>query len=67
MGKLSSAFEKAETSAAYPYSMINFLPALGDIAVTSKDSHRVGDHSLDTYSDVPTVLSCPAWLGPSPL
>ncbi len=29
MGKLSSAFEKANTSAAYPYGLINFVPALG--------------------------------------
>jgi hypothetical protein len=29
MGKLSSAFEKADTSAAYSYSMMNFVPLLG--------------------------------------
>jgi hypothetical protein len=28
MGQLSSAFEKADTSAAYPYSAMNFIPAL---------------------------------------
>jgi hypothetical protein len=29
MGKLSSAFEKADTCAAYPYGTMNFIPALG--------------------------------------
>ena len=28
MGKLSSAFKKADTSAAYPYGATNFIPAL---------------------------------------
>jgi hypothetical protein len=28
MGKLSSAFEKADTSAAYSYGAMNFIPAL---------------------------------------
>jgi hypothetical protein len=29
MGKLSSAFEKADTSAICPYSMMNLIPLLG--------------------------------------
>jgi hypothetical protein len=29
MGKFSSTFEKADTSAAYPYCAMNFIPALG--------------------------------------
>jgi hypothetical protein len=29
VGKLISAFEKANTSAAYPYGTMNFIPALG--------------------------------------
>jgi hypothetical protein len=29
MGNLSSAFEKADTSAAYPYGAMNFIPELG--------------------------------------
>jgi hypothetical protein len=29
MGKLSSAFEKVDTSAAYPFGVINLIPALG--------------------------------------
>jgi hypothetical protein len=29
VGKLISAFEKASTSAAYPYGTMNFIPALG--------------------------------------
>jgi hypothetical protein len=28
MGQLSSAFEQADTSAAYPYGAMNFIPAL---------------------------------------
>jgi hypothetical protein len=29
MGKLSSAFEKTDTSAAHPYRAMNFIPTLG--------------------------------------
>jgi hypothetical protein len=29
MEKLSSAFEKADTSTAYPYGKMNFIPQLG--------------------------------------
>jgi hypothetical protein len=32
MKKLSSAFEKADTSAAYPYGTITFIPAMAIVS-----------------------------------
>jgi hypothetical protein len=54
MGNLSSAFERADTCAAYPYGAMNFIPELGirgsklPIAVRGgaeslKGPHRIGD------------------------
>jgi hypothetical protein len=66
MGKLSSATEKANISAAYPYRRINFIPALGiiselpttvrDGAVTFKGSHRMGDGPIFLKISAPHSL-----------
>jgi hypothetical protein len=49
MEKLSSDFEKADTSAAYPYGAINFISSLG-IRSESPTAVRGGAESLKGFS-----------------
>jgi hypothetical protein len=55
MGKLSSAFEKPTK---VPLILSAWLISLGpyEISLSLQDSHEIGDHSLDTYSDIVQFL-----------
>jgi hypothetical protein len=41
MGKLSPTFEKADTSAAYPYGAMNFIPANGNSVPNCQQLYEV--------------------------
>jgi hypothetical protein len=66
MGNHSSALEEADTSVAYPYIEINFIPRLGFLIQIAKSctrwqeslkgSHRMGDGVFSKKISVPLLL-----------